>query len=278
MCRGSIHDGLWAGDRAASVDTSYEPQPPREVPSDLTIDGCWQRLGLVKNDAEGADGQVWAGMREARRRFPGIVTVMELHIPRDPAGAEQLLNGLADEGVAIQAVEFDGTVRPVPVPRSSPSRSGIGRCGWDDDTRREYGSAYCSYCATKCTSFCRMAEIRPPKCESLVQNLRSIFPCNRPDGTRNLSLDCIDRVVKGVWCAKSLSPDERIRHVSRLYTVKAVAEPWWHMTRPDGEGTFARSISHRMTKPSHFICHIQVGLRLTNISGDSSIQCPLQAS
>ena len=40
--------------------------------SPMTAD--WPRLDLVKIDAERAEGQVWAGMRGARRRFPGVVT------------------------------------------------------------------------------------------------------------------------------------------------------------------------------------------------------------
>ena len=127
-----LHEGDFATSSLEPWSYAHRSQTisvPMATIDTLTAD--WPRLDLVKIDAEGVEGQVWSGMREARRRFPGVVTVMELLIPRDPAGTERLLNDLADEGVTIQAVEFDGTVRPVTVAEilAEPQRHWTVRLG-----------------------------------------------------------------------------------------------------------------------------------------------------
>ncbi len=79
----------------------------------VTIDRLcadWPRLDLVKIDAEGAESLVWEGMRDTRKRLPGAVIVLEMHVPRDPADASTLLDGIQAEGYALHTIQFDGTL------------------------------------------------------------------------------------------------------------------------------------------------------------------------
>ncbi len=79
----------------------------------VTIDRLcadWQRLDLIKIDAEGAESLIWDGIRETRRRFPDAVIVLELHVPRDPTDASTLLDEIQAGGYALQAIQFDGSL------------------------------------------------------------------------------------------------------------------------------------------------------------------------
>lgn len=78
-----------------------------------TIDALcadWPRLNLVKIDAEGGELLVWEGMRRTRERFPQVAIVMELHLPRDPENASQLLSAIQRDGYTLRAINYAGKI------------------------------------------------------------------------------------------------------------------------------------------------------------------------
>jgi FkbM family methyltransferase len=72
----------------------------------------WQRLDLVKIDAEGAEALVWEGMQKTLRRFPHTVVVMELHLQRDPPQTVGLLHQIERAGYALRTINYEGEVVP----------------------------------------------------------------------------------------------------------------------------------------------------------------------
>ncbi|MEZ6099973.1 MAG: FkbM family methyltransferase [Pirellulaceae bacterium] len=68
----------------------------------------WQRLDLVKIDAEGAELAVWHGMQESLRRFPNAAVVIELHFDRAAGEVHELLGELQRAGKPIRRVADDG--------------------------------------------------------------------------------------------------------------------------------------------------------------------------
>lgn len=73
---------------------------------ELTRD--WQRLDLVKIDAEGAELAVWHGMQDSLRRFPNAVVVIELHLDRAAGEVHELLGELQRARRLIRRVADDG--------------------------------------------------------------------------------------------------------------------------------------------------------------------------
>ena len=70
----------------------------------------WHRLDLVKIDVEGAEFQVWEGMRKSLERFPSVSVVVEVH-----AGSpyvKSFLNSVRDFGAAsgrtIRRIDYNG--------------------------------------------------------------------------------------------------------------------------------------------------------------------------
>lgn len=76
----------------------------------LTAD--WPRLDLVKIDAEGGELLVWDGMQRTRERFPHAVIVLELHLPRDPENAKELLAAVERDGYPLRAINYAGQIVP----------------------------------------------------------------------------------------------------------------------------------------------------------------------
>jgi FkbM family methyltransferase len=73
---------------------------------------AWERLDLVKIDAEGAEALVWEGMQETLRRFPTVAVTIELHLQRDPPQVTSLLHQLEREGYSLRHLNYDGDIAP----------------------------------------------------------------------------------------------------------------------------------------------------------------------
>jgi FkbM family methyltransferase len=83
-----------------------------QVPA-TTLDSAlnaWERLDLVKIDAEGAEALVWEGMRETLHRFPAVVVAVELHLQRDPPQVTSFLHQLEREGYGLRHLNYDGDI------------------------------------------------------------------------------------------------------------------------------------------------------------------------
>lgn len=72
----------------------------------------WERLDLVKIDAEGAEALVWEGMQQTLRRFPHAAVVLELHLQLDPPQVANFLHQLERRGHALHFVNYDSDVVP----------------------------------------------------------------------------------------------------------------------------------------------------------------------
>src|SRR5262249_55585125 len=97
------------------------PGPTDEVTAVATtsideLTAGWPRLDLIKIDAEGAEERIWRGMQQTLSRWPGLGIVMEVHPARyaDPAA---FLGQIEAAGFPLQAVGFDGQVRPLSAPQ-----------------------------------------------------------------------------------------------------------------------------------------------------------------
>jgi FkbM family methyltransferase len=81
-----------------------------QVPA-ITLDSAlagWERLDLVKIDAEGAESLVWEGMQETLKRFPHAAVLVELHLQRDPPQVTSFLHQLERSGYSLRFVNYDG--------------------------------------------------------------------------------------------------------------------------------------------------------------------------
>jgi FkbM family methyltransferase len=85
-----------------------------QVPA-ITLDSAlagWERLDLVKIDAEGAESLVWEGMQETLKRFPHAAVLVELHLQRDPPQVTSFLHQLERSGYSLRFVNYDGDLVP----------------------------------------------------------------------------------------------------------------------------------------------------------------------
>jgi FkbM family methyltransferase len=83
-----------------------------QVPA-TTLDralSSWERLDLVKIDAEGAEALVWEGMQETLRRFPAVAVAVELHLQRDPPQVTSFLHQLEREGYTLRYLNYEGEI------------------------------------------------------------------------------------------------------------------------------------------------------------------------
>jgi FkbM family methyltransferase len=72
----------------------------------------WDRLDLVKIDAEGAEALVWEGMQKTLRRFPNAAVVLELHLQRDPPQTVGLLHEIERAGYQRRSINYEGEIVP----------------------------------------------------------------------------------------------------------------------------------------------------------------------
>jgi FkbM family methyltransferase len=72
----------------------------------------WDRLDLVKIDAEGAEALVWEGMQKTLRRFPNAAVVLELHLQRDPPQTVGLLHEIERAGYQLRSINYEGEIVP----------------------------------------------------------------------------------------------------------------------------------------------------------------------
>lgn len=105
--RGRVGDGnlyLEPGphDEALEVDTA--------TLDDLTVG--WPRVDIVKIDAEGAEPDIWRGMKMTLHRNPGATVIMEHLCSRhpDPAG---FIDEIEGAGFPLRYVGYDGSVYDV---------------------------------------------------------------------------------------------------------------------------------------------------------------------
>jgi FkbM family methyltransferase len=85
-----------------------------QVPA-TTLDSAlsaWERLDVVKIDAEGAEALVWEGMQETLRRFPAVAVAIELHLQRDPPQVTSFLHQLERDGFGLRYFNYDGDIAP----------------------------------------------------------------------------------------------------------------------------------------------------------------------
>ena len=71
---------------------------------------AWDRLDVVKIDAEGAEVLVWDGMQQTVKRFPRAAVLVELHFQRDPPQVTSFLHQLERSGYSLRFVNYDGDV------------------------------------------------------------------------------------------------------------------------------------------------------------------------
>ncbi|MGQ0431802.1 MAG: FkbM family methyltransferase [Microthrixaceae bacterium] len=106
-----LHDGDYATsclERWAYPHRSQNIQVPA-----TTLDSAlrtWERLDLVKIDAEGAEALVWEGMQETLKRFPAVAVAIELHLQRDPPQVTSFLHQLEQEGYSLRHLNYDGDI------------------------------------------------------------------------------------------------------------------------------------------------------------------------
>jgi FkbM family methyltransferase len=85
-----------------------------QVPA-ITLDSAlagWERLDVVKIDAEGAEALVWEGMQETLKRFTAVAVAIELHLQRDPPQVTSFLHQLERDGYGLRYLNYDGDIAP----------------------------------------------------------------------------------------------------------------------------------------------------------------------
>jgi FkbM family methyltransferase len=70
-----------------------------------------QKVDVIKVDVEGAEYQVWQGMRGLFAQNPALIALIEVNQARNPAGADLLREAL-EMGLVAGYIEYDGTIRP----------------------------------------------------------------------------------------------------------------------------------------------------------------------
>ncbi len=81
-----------------------------QVPA-ITLDSAlagWERLDVVKTDAEGAETLVWEGMQETLKRFPAVAVAIELYRQRDPPQVTSFLHRLERDGYVLRWLNYAG--------------------------------------------------------------------------------------------------------------------------------------------------------------------------
>jgi FkbM family methyltransferase len=106
-----LHDGDYA---TSSLERWAYPHRSQNihVPA-TTLDsalGTWERLDLIKIDAEGAETLVWEGMQETLKRFPAVAVAIELHLQRDPPQVTSFLHQLEREGYTLRYLNYEGEI------------------------------------------------------------------------------------------------------------------------------------------------------------------------
>jgi len=106
-----LHDGDYA---TSSLERWAYPHRSQniQVPA-ITLDNAlagWERLDLVKIDAEGAEALVWEGMQETLKRFPHAAVLVELHLQRDPPQVTSFLHQLERDGYGLRYLNYDGDI------------------------------------------------------------------------------------------------------------------------------------------------------------------------
>lgn len=102
--RASIMMHATGSDAVFSVDTVTIDQ--------LTSD--WERLDLIKVDAEGAELDIWRGMQHTLQRHPNLTLVLEYAASRyaDPKG---FLDEIQAAGFALRQVDQGGEIKPISI-------------------------------------------------------------------------------------------------------------------------------------------------------------------
>jgi len=106
-----LHDGDYG---TSSLERWAYPRRSQniQVPA-ITLDSAlagWERLDLVKIDAEGAEALVWEGMQETLQRFPHAAVLVELHLQRDPPQVTSFLHQLERDGLTLRYLNYEGEI------------------------------------------------------------------------------------------------------------------------------------------------------------------------
>jgi FkbM family methyltransferase len=100
------HPGNGTITGAQANDTVYTTET-------ITIDQItehWPRVDLIKIDAEGAEEQIWQGMRQTIRRHPNVQIVLEFGAVRY-ADPQAFLAEIQAEGFVLRCIESNGVLQ-----------------------------------------------------------------------------------------------------------------------------------------------------------------------
>jgi FkbM family methyltransferase len=106
-----VHDDDFAV--SSMVRWAYDRPATTIQATTATVDAIcrdWPQVDLVKIDAEGAEALVWDGMTETRARCSSLVTVIELHLQRDPKQTAEFLENITVGGYQLRSINYDGDV------------------------------------------------------------------------------------------------------------------------------------------------------------------------
>ena len=99
-----------------SMNAFLRPSAPDGIPlSTLTLDtlcGSWDRVDLIKIDAEGAEEGIWRGMGETVERNPDVTVLLEFNAARY-ADPDAFLREIQAHGFPLCYVDYDSHVKPV---------------------------------------------------------------------------------------------------------------------------------------------------------------------
>lgn len=100
----SVLRGISAGDEVISVETTSIDA--------LTQD--WERIDLIKIDAEGAEALIWQGLQQTIKRHPLVIIVLEFNAARY-ADPQAFLEAILSAGFELQHIDFDATIKPLTI-------------------------------------------------------------------------------------------------------------------------------------------------------------------
>lgn len=114
--QGHVGNGTIVG-QITPEDTVYKTET-------ITIDQItqdWERVDLIKIDAEGAEEQIWRGMGQTIRRYRDVKIVLEFGSSRY-ADPKAFLQEIQSEGFKLYSVDNGGELEPLSVDRCLSER------------------------------------------------------------------------------------------------------------------------------------------------------------
>lgn len=107
---------IWRGATADDDIVTVETLTLDDLTKDFTVD-------LIKIDAEGAEENIWKGMREMLKRNKSVIVIMEFNCLRY-ASPSAFLEDIQKEGFTLRHIDYDSKIKDISVGKCTSERIG----------------------------------------------------------------------------------------------------------------------------------------------------------